>query len=857
MSNASIEPLVEAKCYFVTFNVFETKLEEIPNLLPQTVPGSEANDFNIFVIALQNIPHANASMNYYKLRLDIHFNQAGRNVELFQGDDGFVVEGSAALLLYMKKDIQSYVDTRSVVKCGVSLNEGKTEACLIKFKLDGTTICITNVNVKSSKWAESLKLLHKWFNDKLCDGVDYMSDSNASIILGNFDAYLNIYEGKVTNALKKKKWEDLFKSDPILNMQNDYRLLSYFKEMKVNFAPTKNYKRSSEYFLGYTDRLFYKATKGCDIKPLVIHTKAGSKTYCPILPPSAKFKFTQPVTAALFIPIHSIKDLCMKLRALKVHKDQLPSIGLKSIELNVLEGSKASEGSIYLSFSGVWMVASVNNRSHFSKYGELNKTWSANQLPTITFKVEAQYAGIDEKVLQYQNMAITLMHQNGISEDTSCGTAIVNLASSFKYSGPYTFEADIVMQGVKVGSIRGALNTTYGHRGAQQNRNNKNKVVLRNVKDPNGEKKKKVKGGMFNLFTKKTLVAKKHKDEIKQVASEQSVVLSISGAKEEYVNGGYYPFLKRLRSAINAKEDTIFNTKVAYRNSHHVILSSGTKNDVDGWIIELLGENLYFCRHNNDIDVPLKGFGSWTSSHNFNPVIKICQDLQTKQELFDTQRRRKVINAIQATKSNTKLKLAIKRLIKTNKDDSGEGKNQNLYEAVHKFDDYLQESTSIAVENFEKIKNGFLSSLIEKRHADDSVDKDSDKTVYMPIFGNAWGQEERVKIHIKSDPTSTAIKLCRDERIKARLPKLTKCPMSVKIEGVIAVSQIPLLKKLLSNVEQDIDMYLYRLAKMYMKSATNIAALEEALEIYDGGAYSGKVRAIYENRLEKIESGET
>ena len=47
-------------------------------------------------------------------------------------------------------------------------------------------------------------------------------------------------------------------------------------------------------------------------------------------------------------------------------------------------------------------------------------------------------------------------------------------------------------------------------------------------------------------------------------------------------------------------------------------------------------------------------------------------------------------------------------------------------------------------------------------------------------------------------------------------------------------------------------MYLYRLAKMYMKSATNIAALEEALEIYDGGAYSGKVRAIYENRLEEM-----
>ena len=192
-----------------------------------------------------------------------------------------------------------------------------------------------------------------------------------------------------------------------------------------------------------------------------------------------------------------------------------------------------------------------------------------------------------------------------------------------------------------------------------------------------------------------------------------------------------------------------------------------------------------------------------------------------------------------------------------NKVDTGKRENQNLYEAVHKFDDYLQESTSMAVEKFEKLKNGFLSSLIEKRRVNDSVEKEFEKTIYVPVFGNAWGQEERVKIHIESDPTSAAIKLCQDERIKVRLPKLTKCPMRVKIEGVIAVSQIPLLKKVLSCVEQDIDMYLYRLTKMYINSATNVTALEEALETYDGGEYSGKIRAMYEKRFEKLESGET
>ena len=149
---------------------------------------------------------------------------------------------------------------------------------------------------------------------------------------------------------------------------------------------------------------------------------------------------------------------------------------------------------------------------------------------------------------------------------------------------------------------------------------------------------------------------------------------------------------------------------------------------------------------------------------------------------------------------------------------------------------------------------GFLNGLIHRRRALD-LDEEADKTMHLPVFGNAWGQEERVKVHIESDPTSTAIKLCQDERIKVRLPKLTTCPMRVKIEGVMAVSQIPILQKQIFAVEQQIDMYRYRLSKLYIKSATDLVALEEARDTYEGEEYDHKLRKLYEERLEILENG--
>ena len=151
------------------------------------------------------------------------------------------------------------------------------------------------------------------------------------------------------------------------------------------------------------------------------------------------------------------------------------------------------------------------------------------------------------------------------------------------------------MQGAKVGTIKGALKTKYGHRDEQLGKRSKgaksdeaDEENEEEMFDKKGKKKGKRKGGLFKkkfkLFAKKALVNKREMED----DDGKQPVLEITGAMEDYVNGDYYPFLKRLRSAIHAKEDTVFNTKLAYKNSHHVILASGTKNDVDGFELDVL-----------------------------------------------------------------------------------------------------------------------------------------------------------------------------------------------------------------------------------------------------------------------------
>ena len=181
--------------------------------------------------------------------------------------------------------------------------------------------------------------------------------------------------------------------------------------------------------------------------------------------------------------------------------------------------------------------------------------------------------------------------------------------------------------------------------------------------------------------------------------------------------------------------------------------------------------------------------------------------------------------------------------------------DQNYSVTGSKYDNLITEETSLAVEQFEKDKISFISSLIQKSY--ENHGKDSDGSLYITVFGSAWGQEERAKSDMYSDPTSIGIKLCQDQQIKFRLPKLTACPMRTKIEGVMAVCQVPILRNLLHDVEKDIDYCMYRLSKLYIASANDISALEEAREVYEGTEHKSKLNSRYRRRLEVLESGES
>ena len=143
--------LKDAKCYCVTFNNCDTKLTEISALLPPILLGQVANDFDIFVIGLQNSIDPVASLRDYTLRLDVHFSKAGKSVKHFTD----VGEGSIATLIYMKESYQKFVDASSILKCGATTNEGKAEACVVKFQLDGTIMAFTNVKFEGKKWKDN------------------------------------------------------------------------------------------------------------------------------------------------------------------------------------------------------------------------------------------------------------------------------------------------------------------------------------------------------------------------------------------------------------------------------------------------------------------------------------------------------------------------------------------------------------------------------------------------------------------------------------------------------------------------------------------------------------------------------
>ena len=123
----------------------------------------------------------------------------------------------------------------------------------------------------------------------------------------------------------------------------------------------------------------------------------------------------------------------------------------------------------------------------------------------------------------------------------------------------------------------------------------------------------------------------------------------------------------------------------------------------------------------------MKGYVSWTNAHALNPTISIPKPLPTKSELLRVQKEQEILAAMKSVKRHTKKAIAIKKL---NMANSGtEVVDQNYSVTGSKYDNWISEETSLAVEQFEKDKISFVSSLIQKS------------------YENKWKRQRRVLVY--------------------------------------------------------------------------------------------------------------
>ena len=102
------------------------------------------------------------------------------------------------------------------------------------------------------------------------------------------------------------------------------------------------------------------------------------------------------------------------------------------------------------------------------------------------------------------------------------------------------------------------------------------------------------------------------------------------------------------------------------------------------------------------MDVPLKGYVSWTNAHSLNPTISIPKPLPTKSELLRVQKEQEILDAMKDVKRHTKKAIAIKKLNMVN---SGAGVVDQKYSVTgSKFDNWISEETSWRLSNLKKIK---------------------------------------------------------------------------------------------------------------------------------------------------------
>ena len=67
--------------YFVGFNANKAKIEDFGLLLPQFVPGLPDNDFDMFVISVNDFHGGADIIRDWRMRLEVYFDQSGRDIK--------------------------------------------------------------------------------------------------------------------------------------------------------------------------------------------------------------------------------------------------------------------------------------------------------------------------------------------------------------------------------------------------------------------------------------------------------------------------------------------------------------------------------------------------------------------------------------------------------------------------------------------------------------------------------------------------------------------------------------------------------------------------------------------------------
>ena len=265
--------------YFVVFNANNTKIEDFGNLLPQFAPGLPDNDFDMFVISVQNFQGGQAIIRDWRMRLEVYFDQSGRNIKYLVQE----CEGSSATVVYAKAAVVSETSKVEVVHksvCIADANESIHSALHIVLTFEGTTIAFVNMNVPTPMFKSEIRNLNKCINDNLCGGDDYSASADAVFVMLSPKTLIPTKSGKAALLLKKKKHKQLLEMDPfykILGMKDES--FCGFKEQEITFMPTTRYKEKNSLLLGYFDRCLYRHSLACDIEPIDIHTRHGVLQY--------------------------------------------------------------------------------------------------------------------------------------------------------------------------------------------------------------------------------------------------------------------------------------------------------------------------------------------------------------------------------------------------------------------------------------------------------------------------------------------------------------------------------------------------------------------------------------------------